>query len=207
VNTETIIDCIRHGEPVGGSMYRGNEIDHPLSKKGWQQMHEAISRQYLKLCPGEELTWDIIITSPMMRCYGFAEVLSKQLAIPLVTNTILTEISFGEWEGKTATEIKALDPILFREFHRDSVNNRPPGAESLKLFTTRIMDEISLLIKEYRGKKILLVSHEGIMQTLLIHVLSAPLRSRQSIRFPYAGMLRLYTKQDTPQRQMWLEYL
>jgi len=204
---ETMIDFIRHGEPAGGRMYRGNQVDHPLSEQGWQQMHEAISRQYLGSCPDEKLKWDLIVTSPMRRCHAFAKTLSQQLGIPVVTNTVLTEISFGEWEGKTPTEIKILDPILFRDFHRDPVKNRPPGAESLEAFSTRIIDGLSLLIKEYQGKKILLVTHAGIMRTILIHVLSAPLRSRQSIRFPYAGMLRLFVTHNMPHEQMRLEYL
>jgi len=207
-NTETMIDFIRHGEPAGGRMYRGNQVDHPLSERGWQQMHETISRQYLGLRSEDQLKWDLIITSPMLRCHAFAKVLSQQLGIPAITNTALTEISFGEWEGKTPAEIKTHDPVLFHDFHRDPVKNRPPGAESLETFSTRIMDGLSLLIKEHTGKKILLVTHAGIMRTILIHVLSAPLKSRQSIRFPYAGMLRLFvTHNDASHEQMRVEYL
>ncbi len=206
-NIETIIDFIRHGEPAGGRMFRGNQADHPLSERGWQQMHKAISKQYLKSEPDDKPKWDLIVTSPMLRCYTFAKALSQQLGIPVVTNTVLTEISFGEWEGKTPTEIKALDPILFRDFYRDPVKNRPPGAESLEVFSTRIIDGLSLLIKKHQGEKILLVTHAGIMRTILIHVLSAPLRSRQSIRFPYAGMLRLFVTHNASHEQMRLEYL
>lgn len=202
-SSETIIDLIRHGEPIGGRMYRGNQVDHPLSKRGWQQMHEAISKQYISQCPNDEPKWDLIISSPMLRCYAFAEVLSQQLNLPLVTNEILTEISFGEWEGKTPAEVEAINPILFHNFHRDPVKNRPPNAESLEAFSTRIINAISILTKEHRGKRILLVTHAGIMRTVMIHVLSAPLKNRQSIRFPYAGMLRLYTTQE----QQRLEYL
>ena len=35
--SDTVIDLIRHGEPVGGRRYRGH-IDDPLSERGWQQM-------------------------------------------------------------------------------------------------------------------------------------------------------------------------
>ena len=39
--TTTLIDLIRHGEPEGGPMFRG-QTDHPLSATGWQQMRGAI---------------------------------------------------------------------------------------------------------------------------------------------------------------------
>ncbi len=190
--TETRIDFIRHGEPVGGRMYRGNLVDHPLSKLGWQQMHAAIGKRYISL----QADWDIVVSSPMLRCHAFADVLSKQLAIPLLINESLTEIGFGDWEGKTAEELKVADPALFHDFQRDPVNHRPPGAESLQGFSQRITDGVSALLAEYSGKKILLVTHAGIMRTLFVHVLSAPLKSRQLIRFPYAGMFRLYATPD-----------
>lgn len=189
-STETIVDIIRHGEPVGGRMYRGNQVDHPLSKKGWQQMHTAISRQTLA-AEADEFAWDLIISSPLLRCYDFAMALSQKLSIPLVSNVDLREISFGEWEGKTQEQIKATDPVLFREFQRDPINNRPMGAESLEAFNTRVLDALFAILNTHQGEKILLVSHAGILRTILVHVLSSPLKSRQSIRFPYAGMLRL----------------
>ena len=41
MSTETIIDLIRHGEPVGGQRLRGAQ-DDPLSALGWQQMRESV---------------------------------------------------------------------------------------------------------------------------------------------------------------------
>ena len=39
---DTIIDLIRHGQPQGGSVYRGHGVDDPLSELGWQQMWKAV---------------------------------------------------------------------------------------------------------------------------------------------------------------------
>lgn len=199
--SETIIDFIRHGEPVGGRMYRGNQVDHALSKTGWQQMHAAISRHYLATT-SDGPAWDLIISSPLHRCYDFAKALSQQLDIPLETDKNLTEICYGDWEGKTRAEIQANDPLLFREFHRDPIHNRPAGAESLETFNTRVVDALSAILKQHQGKSILLVSHAGIMRTILMHVLASSLKKRQSVRFPYAAMLRLYADKE----QMRLEF-
>lgn len=190
-HSETILDFMRHGEPTGGRMYRGSEVDHPLSSAGWQQMHAAVSRHALT---ANEPAWDLIISSPMRRCYEFANTLSEQLSIPTEIHDDLTEISFGDWEGKTAEEIQASDPNLFRDFHRDPVNNRPSNSEPLEAFGARVIDALSRILKNHPGRNILLISHAGIMRTILIHVLSSPLKSRQSVRFPYAGMLRLTAK-------------
>ena len=34
------LDLLRHGEPKGGRLYRGNQ-DDPLTQKGWNQMLDS----------------------------------------------------------------------------------------------------------------------------------------------------------------------
>ena len=92
MNTPTTIDLIRHGEPVGGSKYRG-QTDDPLSEKGWAQMRAALV--------GHQ-PWEVVVTSPLVRCRAFAEELAARLALPLEVDARLMEIGFGEWEGRTA---------------------------------------------------------------------------------------------------------
>ena len=38
---ETIIDLLRHGEPVGGRLLRGSQ-DDPLTEEGWSQMRASV---------------------------------------------------------------------------------------------------------------------------------------------------------------------
>ena len=95
--TSTIIDILRHGEPEGGSMYRGGGTDHHLSEDGWKQMHKSIEQN--------DSDWSSIITSPMLRCSDFANHLgdSKKLPVEVVEN--FREAGYGKWEGRTAMEI------------------------------------------------------------------------------------------------------
>ncbi|MEL0584501.1 MAG: histidine phosphatase family protein [Candidatus Thiodiazotropha sp. (ex. Lucinoma kazani)] len=69
----TTIDLLRHGEPVGGSRYRG-QIDDPLSERGWEEMWHAVSGNR---------PWQAIISSPLQRCSQFAQALSSKLNISL----------------------------------------------------------------------------------------------------------------------------
>ena len=79
------IDLLRHGEPVGGRMYRG-QVDHPLSKKGWCEMNESVAKS---------TGWDVIYHSPLLRCSEFSADLSQQLGIPAKLDDRLKEIGFG----------------------------------------------------------------------------------------------------------------
>lgn len=83
--TITLIDMLRHGEPVGGRRYRG-QTDDPLSDKGWRQMRAATA---------ETRPWTAIVSSPLLRCRAFAEELAGQTGLPLAVDDRLKEVGFG----------------------------------------------------------------------------------------------------------------
>ena len=95
---ETLFDLLRHGEPVGGSRYRG-QIDDPLSERGWQQMWEAVDAV---------TCWQRIVTSPLLRCREFALQLGERLDIPVHAEARFREVGFGEWEGRTRAELEQI---------------------------------------------------------------------------------------------------
>ncbi|MGB5831380.1 MAG: histidine phosphatase family protein, partial [Thiohalocapsa sp.] len=126
---DTIVDLIRHGEPVGGPMLRGNGCDHRLSHLGWQQMRAAV---------GDAEPWDQIISSPMARCREFALELAVRHRLPLAVEPQLREIGMGTWEGRRRAEIAATEPDAYAAFLQDPIANRPPGGERLEALRARI---------------------------------------------------------------------
>ena len=163
----TIIDIIRHGEPVGGSKYRG-QVDDPLSEKGWRQMREAVA--------GRD-DWQQIVSSDLSRCADFARELGDRLTIGVELDPGFREVGFGSWEGKSASELLAEDPEGTAAFWRDPVNNTPPGGEPLHDFQQRINAAWLGLLERHAGKRLLLVGHAGMMRILLLHALELPLES------------------------------
>ncbi len=154
-----IIDLIRHGSPVGGKMYRGHSIDHPLSEEGWQQMRE---------CVGDYNLWDVIISSPLLRCSEFARELHQHHNIPLEIMDNLKEVGFGCWEGKDANDI---DREEFLNFYHDPMNNRPEGSEHLEDFINRVVQSWKKILCEHHGKHILIVAHAGVIRAVIAHIL------------------------------------
>jgi alpha-ribazole phosphatase/probable phosphoglycerate mutase len=167
IEQPTIIDIIRHGEPVGGSKYRG-QIDDPLSDKGWRQMREAVQGR---------TEWQHVISSDLSRCAEFAREVSQNLAIGLELDAQFREVGFGSWEGKSASELLQADPDGTAAFWRDPINNTPPGAEPLREFQQRIVTAWQGLLERHAGKHILLVGHAGMMRILLLNALDLPLES------------------------------
>jgi len=179
--TTTIIDLIRHGEPVGGSKYRG-QIDDPLSDKGWEQMRGAVANH----CP-----WSAIISSPLSRCARFAEELAVRHVLPITVDERFKEIGFGSWEGKTRDQISADDPDALQHFYSDPIRFRPPGAETLVDFEQRVIGGWQALLDQVNGQHVLLVAHAGVIRMIIRHILEMPLERMFRLYVPNAGISRI----------------
>ena len=179
--TVTLLDFLRHGEPVGGSRYRGNGVDDPLSERGWQQVRDTTSA-----IDGLQA----IVSSPMRRCNEFAQWLAGERGLPLEIHDDLREIGFGNWEGRTRSELKQDRPAEFDAFFRDPVNNRPPGAEPLDAFSARVGAVFDRLLETYRGQHLLVVAHAGVIRASLRHATRLPAIDWYRTAVDNAGLTR-----------------
>lgn len=177
-----IIDLMRHGEPVGGRTFRGHRIDDPLSERGWQQMWNAVPA---------EMPWQHIVTSPLARCRAFAAALAEKHDLPLTVEEDFKEVGFGDWEGRTANEIRADNVEAYEAFYRDPVNSRPAGAETLDGFIDRVSRAYERLLQDTSAELILVVAHAGVMRAIITHVLGAPPASMYRIKIENAGLVRI----------------
>lgn len=177
----TLVDLIRHGEPVGGRKYRG-QTDDPLSDKGWQQMRDAV---------GDHHPWQRIYTSPLTRCSEFALELAQRHDLPLHTDDRFKEIGFGTWEGKTAAEIKAGDPDILHHFWRNPLEQRPQGAEPMQEFVDRVSAAWQDLLSQHVGEHLLIVCHAGVIRASLLYLLGIPMNHVFRIQVSNAGITRI----------------
>jgi len=178
----TLVDLMRHGEPVGGRLFRGSGTDDPLSALGWAQMWEAIGRD----CP-----WDQVISSPMARSRDFALALATRHGLPLAVIPQLAEVGMGVWEGHSPEALHRLAPEAMEDFRRDPVRNRPPGGESLACLSERVGSVYDQLVSCYPGRHLLVVCHSGVTRALLGRALGAAPACWYRIRIDYAGLSRI----------------
>ena len=180
--TTTLIDLIRHGEPEGGPMFRG-QTDHPLSETGWQQMRRAITQAD---------QWDVIVTSPLRRCADFGLEMADQLGVPLHTEPRLQEIGFGDWEGHTTEQVMGIWGDALQRFWGNPVEYPPPGGETLTDFQTRVSEAWAHWSQALVGQKVLIVCHGGVIRMVLAGILETPLESAfRTLAVPYASRSRL----------------
>lgn len=179
---ETLVDLIRHGEPVGGRRYRGNGADDPLSARGWEQMRASLA---------EHAPWHQVISSPMARCREFAVEIAGRHGLPLALEPGLIEIGMGAWEGRTHEAVAAEDPAYFEAFYRDPLGIRPPGGEPLLAFQARIAAAYARQVAVHPGRHLLICAHAGVMRALVGHLLGAEPRHWYRLRIDYAGIVRV----------------
>jgi len=178
---DTVIDFIRHGEPVGGRCYRGNGVDDPLSETGWVQMWSAL---------GDSCPWDEVISSPLQRCHAFARELGERHKRPVHIDDRFREVGFGSWEGRTPEQILASNADEYHAFHEDPLHQRPDGAEPLEAFGKRVAEGLNHLSTHYAGKHLLVVAHAGVIRAALGHVLKADPAAWYRTRIDNAGLTR-----------------
>lgn len=182
------IDLMRHGEPEGGSLFRGHSLDDELSDKGWQQMRGAIKAEH---------RWDAVVTSPLLRCKCFAEEVAKSQKISCEVYDDLKEIGFGHWEGKTRSLIRALHAREYASFYADPEHNTPKEAEPLGVFYRRVLAVLRQLSQHYDHQHLLLVAHAGVLRAILTHALDAPLNSMYKMSISNAAIIRVELGEQT----------
>lgn len=154
------LHLIRHGMTAGNleGKYIGH-LDIPVCKEGKTQL-EQLKNNYVY--PEVEA----VFSSPLKRCTETARIIypDKQ---PIVINELI-EYNFGDFEGKTAEEMK--NDELFVEWMAGSPDCAPPFGESNRHFGDRIVNAVSKIIEGMLKtgiREAAIVSHGGVMMGIL----------------------------------------
>ena len=148
-----IIYFIRHGETEWNKkkITQGHK-DSPLTLKG-----KKAAEKKGKILTNKDI--EIIYSSDLGRCVQTAEIINKYLKIKLVKSTELRERDFGSLNGE-------LDEKVRKELNLSDPKEVAPRGESFNQLKNRIIDFIRLLASK-KAKKVLLVTHGGIVRAIL----------------------------------------
>ena len=142
------IYLIRHAE----SVYNAKKIlqgrqDCELSSRG---LKDTVRRSLS--FPND---FDIIFCSPLKRTRQTAKILLPNSEI--IYDERIMERGFGNWENMPITDEKQF-----------LLNNQviPPNGETLEELDSRISEFIAMLKKDYKNKRVLVITHAGIIYTL-----------------------------------------
>jgi alpha-ribazole phosphatase len=191
--TITTVDIIRHGEPIGGNLIRGQR-DDPLSEEGWRQMWEAVA----PIGP-----WHHVYSSTLSRCQAFAKAIAEKQGLPLSVDSRLQEVGFGTWEGRSRDELVREEPENIARFYWDPDTYRPEDAESLTDFCDRVISAWDELVGRHTGQHLLVVAHAGVIRAVVGYLLDIPRKNLYRLRIPHAGMVRVRLEDEEPPTLMF----
>jgi alpha-ribazole phosphatase len=167
----TRIYLVRHGEVAGSEVFRYNgQSDVSLTPKGIEQYRSLAARlgdKPISACYSSDLS----------RCALGAEILCAGLGIKPVPKRELRELSFGEWEGKTWSELAEKYPDEWQARMKDYVNYRAPGGENLLDLAGRVIPATKEITGSHPGEEILVIAHGGVNRVILLEAVGAPLTS------------------------------
>jgi broad specificity phosphatase PhoE len=170
----------------GNSVYRG-VTDDILTAHGWQQMVNALENRK---------SWDILYTSPLQSCCEFAELIASEDDTNIEISESFQETDFGLWEGLSPDEIMKEDADLLKKWWKYPTKVSPPEGEDFHDFQARVLSSFKQMIADNKGKRILLVTHSGVIRLILMHILSMPEEAFFRINVDYASLTKIHYFHD-----------
>jgi ribonuclease H / adenosylcobalamin/alpha-ribazole phosphatase len=160
VEIPTFIYFVRHGETIltPQRKFSGTgSLDPELMQEGLDQA-DLVAEECAKL--GAE----ILIASPLNRTRQTAEAISRTTGLEIIFDKAWYELSFGDWDGRSIEEVREQEPNQYQAWINSS-SYAPPGGESYDEASVRIEEALEKLVAEHPGKKIIVVTHNGVIKT------------------------------------------
>ncbi|HJS00791.1 MAG TPA: alpha-ribazole phosphatase [Flavobacterium sp.] len=166
---------VRHTETVCEKGICYGQSDVKL-KEDWQQQFESIKKQI----PVDSKVY----SSPLSRC----TILANYLASEVITDPRLMEMNFGDWEMKKWDAIPEAD---FTPWMIDFVNVAVPNGESFVDLHQRVTDFWSTIISENNSKSITIVTHAGVIRSILCLTSNLALKDAFNNKVDFGDVIKL----------------
>ena len=163
-DARTQLLLVRHGQTPWNAAGRWQGHGDPgLSALGREQAVELAST----MGGVGEPAWTGVVASDLRRARETAEILAECLALSVAVDERLRELDVGAWTGLTREEIARRDPETLLAFETGEPSIRPGGGESRIEIRERTRDWASHASRTYRGERLIIVTHLGVIRALL----------------------------------------
>lgn len=149
------LHLVRHGQDELNKL--GGWSDNHLTGEGKQQIIELLNKI--------DSDYDLFVSSDLVRAKETSEIINKKLNMEIIYNHLFREINNGKLKNLTKSEFETKYPGLY--FSSLKMNESYPQGESPISFYKRVEEEFYKLIETHKNKKILLVTHGGVITIIL----------------------------------------
>ncbi len=156
---------VRHGETdmnVRNMFYGWYDAD--INAKGISQAEEL--REAFR-----DIPIDAIYSSDLKRALHTAQIIADGRHVETVPD--FRELYYGKWENRTWEDMTEEDRVVLKQWRTDWQNLTMPEGESFLEFYTRVTEGLDRIIKENKGRHVLVVSHNGALSAMHCHLTGA----------------------------------
>jgi alpha-ribazole phosphatase/probable phosphoglycerate mutase len=164
----TAVWLIRHAEPdaaVHGRCY--GLLDASLSQAGREQAASLALRLAAE-------PFAAIYSSPRLRAIETAKAIATRHRLDVVTAPGFRELHFGDFEGRTYSDIAATHPELYRQWMDTPTEVRFPNGESFAQMRVRVLDAHRALLARHGDQTVGIIAHGGVIRIILADALGIP---------------------------------
>lgn len=172
---------IRHGATIyndQGRLYDATDYP-PINQKGKQEM-QLLSEWLVQKTPHV----DTIYASSSLRSIQSARILSKEYDQDYDVIEGLYERKAGLWGGLTFEQIEEKYPDMLEQYHENPYEYWPEGGESTQALRERVCNIINDIVMQNEYKTVVIVTHEGVIQSLIASILAVPSENQGKIIIP-----------------------
>ncbi len=163
------LGMIRHGKTFWNIEKKiQGRTDIPLSDLGQEQV-----KFWAEVLKNE--IFDFIISSPMVRARQTARIIGNILNLDIVVEKGLVEQDFGSWEGKTLKQVYNIWPETEKQLLVQGLDFCPEKGESKRSVRKRALIGLKKYANQPNGKRILVISHNGLMKSIIYHIIKREL--------------------------------
>jgi len=147
-----------------------------------------------------------ILCSDLQRCQLLAEAIGARIGLMAEPDPVWREVSFGAWENRTWSDIRAREPDVFSEWVTNFDTVAPPGGESFERLQARVLTglkgkivgpkcdtgvspepEARLNTGETPALHYLVITHAGVIRAAVSAFSGLPLRKAFELTVPYGS--------------------
>jgi probable phosphoglycerate mutase len=187
----TTLFVVRHGETLWNQqgLLQGH-LDSPLSELGVNQANALAD--YFSKCD-----WDLIVSSDLTRAVRTAEIIKRASDKQILTDKCLRERNLGVAQGFTVKEFgeKYHDESI--EFNKGGADYIIPGGESIDQRFKRSITCINGLVERFKGNKIIIVTHGGVLDGIFRYTVKMPLNQKRTFSLFNASVNTIQIQDDS----------
>ena len=182
----TTIILARHGATGANLENRfAGRSDEPLHRQGIEQLLAvAEGLKNTRLTGG-------IVCGPLTRTRQSAELVGRELSVPVRTEDCFTEIDIPHWDGLTKDEIRQRFGPEYPTWLENPAGFALPGCESLARVQERAVAGLERLFVDMAGHTTLVISHLIVVRCLLLHYRGLSLGEFRGIKVDNGALIYL----------------